>query len=504
MAMLNDAASIKRYEEEVDSPITDSLTGLFNHGFFSISLGMEIGRSMRYGEPVTLALFDIDAFASFNRRHDHCKGDRVLKGVAEIVKNNIRQVDIAARFSGDVFAVIYTKSDIAPAAEAAERIREAVKRTFDSEPTVSVGLASHPANAKSQEGLLSKAEEALLHAKMMGKNNLYYFEEDTPQSHSKPTILIVDDDPTNVKLMEAYLFHSSYEIVKAYDGEEALSIVNNMGVDLVLLDIMMPGIDGYEVCRRLKQSEATNLIPVVMVTALNDTKAKVKALEYGADDFVTKPPKRVELQARVKSLLRIKYLNNSLTTVEKVLMSLANAAEAKDDSSQGHVQRVASMAVALGRTMGLPETDIQALRLGGILHDIGKIGVSGDILNKPSTLNDQEWEVVKGHTDVGYRSCLPLAKNLGPALDIIRHHHERLDGSGYPDGLSGEELTIPSQIMTVADMYDAMTTDKPYRKAMTKEKALEILYQEVEDGKLDKEIVQKLMETIGGDSILSE
>lgn len=359
-----------------------------------------------------------------------------------------------------------------------------------------MGLASHPVNARSSETLIGKAEEALLQAKMKGKNNLHYFEESALEPHLRPTILIVDDEPRTIKLMEAYLFHANYEIVKAHNGDEALSIIKNVNVDLVLLDIMMPGTDGYEVCRQLKENETTKLIPVVMVTALNDTKAKVKALAAGADDFVTKPPNRVELVARVKSLLRIKSLNDSLTGFERVLVSLTNVIEKKEKSLEGHVQRVAGMAVVIGRNMGLSESEIEVLRLGAILHDIGRLGVPSDILDKPSTLSEEEWETIKSHPDVGYRIILPLAKNIGPALDIIRHHHERLDGSGYPDGLNAEELSTSSQIMTVVDMYDSITTDQPYRKAKSKEEAVTILRQEVEEGKLDKQIVEKLFDIV--------
>ena len=499
--MLDNAALMKSYEVEVDSPLTDSLTGLFNCGFFNQLLLREIERSNRYGEPFALALLDMDSFKVYNKRHGPFKGDRVLKEVAEIIKDKIRDVDLAARFSGDVFAIIYTNSDVALAASAAERITDAVVNVFDGDPTVSMGLVSFPTDARSPEGLLSRAEEVLVHAKMWGKNKIYYFDSAAPISPNKPVVLVVDDEPTNVKLVEAFLFQLDYKILKAYGGEDALAMVRNLDVDLILLDIMMPGMDGYEVCRRIKGNDATCQIPVLMVTALDDTEAKVKALDAGADDFVTKPLNRVELLARMKSLLRIKSLNDSLSTIEKVLMSLANTVEAKEEYSPGHVQRVASLAVTMGRRMGLPARDVDAIKLGGILHDIGKRGVPPDILNKPGKLDDDEWEVVRGHADVGFQISLPLAKNLTPALEIIRHHHERLDGSGYPDGLSAGELSVRSQIVTIVDMYDSMTTDQPYRRALSQEKAFEILWKETNDGKLDRAIVQQLIDIVGNADI---
>lgn len=494
--MPNDPALIKEYESEVDSPLTDGLTGLINHGFFIHSLAREIEKSARYEEPLTLALIDIDSFAGYNKRHGPLKGDRVLKEVANVVGNSIREVDLAARLSGDVFAVIYTKSDISLANASAERMRQAVEETFDKKPTVSIGLARFPDHAKNLENLLSKAEEALLNAKMKGRNNVFLIEQTSPETRSRPTVLVVDDDPTNVKLLEAKLFRFNYEILKAYSGEEALSIINDANVDLVLLDVMMPGIDGYEVCHRLKSAEDTKSIPVVMVTALDDPEAKVNAVKAGADDFLTKPSDKEELRDCIESLLRLRSFSEGLPTIEKDLMFVANRAEGKEEFTRGHVQRVTSMAVATGRSVGLSETEIDALRLGSILHDIGKVAISPDILKKPAALNDKEWEIMKSHPDLGYRICQPLAKNLGPALEIIRHHHERLDGSGYPDGLSGQEVSVPSQIMAVVDMYDAMTTNQPYRKALSKEKALDILRQEVEEGKLDKSIAEKFIHTV--------
>jgi len=176
---------------------------------------------------------------------------------------------------------------------------------------------------------------------------------------------------------------------------------------------------------------------------------------------------------------------------------LANAVEAKDAYTQGHVERVSSLALAIGRKMGLWEREIEALRYGGVLHDIGKIAISEAILNKPGPLDPKEWEIMKGHTEAGQRICLPLKKNLGRALNVIQHHHEKLDGSGYPHGLKGEEIPIEARIMAVVDIYDALVTDRSYRKKMEKEKAFEILRQKVREGKLDKKVVELLIETVG-------
>jgi putative two-component system response regulator len=492
-----DVALEELYKRKTGAPFTDGLTGLFNHGFFQITLEREVKRCERHGEPFSLALIDIDSFALYNKRHGSVEGDRILREIADLTMKNIREADLIARYSGDVFAVILIKSDAEQSFLAAERIRQAVEMLPGEVPAVSIGLASYPHDATDSEDLIKKAQEALLQAKIRGKNRVCFLEKQTPPiSDGQPKVLVVDDEPRNIKLLDALLRPLNYEVLKASNGEEALAIVNKIDLDLILLDIMMPGMDGYEVCRRLKGSEITRLIPVIMVTALDDIEAKVRGIEAGAEDFLTKPPNKTELLARTRSLIKLKRLNSNLASIENVLFSLANTVEAKDKYTQGHVERVSNMAVSLGKKLGLTERELEALRFGGALHDIGKIAVPGEILNKPGPLDPKEWDVMKSHADEGCKICLPLMKNLGPALEVIRHHHEKLDGSGYPDGLKGDEISMVARVMGVADIYDALITDRPYRKGMTKEKAFAILREEVAQGKLDKEVVECLIEVI--------
>ncbi len=490
-----DEELLKDYEEETLAPYTDSLTGLFNHGFFQIFLDKEIKKSRRYGESFTLVLIDIDSFSLYNKQHGPAKGDKILKEIAMVINKNIRQPDMAARYSGDVFTLILPRTTSEEAFNAMERIRLSVEKLTDGALTISGGLASSLKDAADRESLIQKAREALLRAKTGGKNRIYYFEEkSSPIVEEKAKILVVDDEPTNVKLLEALLKQANYDVIKAYNGQEALSITNKTDIDLILLDIMMPEMDGYEVCRRLKGSEKTRMIPIVMITALDDVKSKVRGIEAGSDDFITKPPNKTELMARVNSLVNVNALNKKLTSIENVLISMANAVEAKDPYTQGHISRVSNMAVALGQRMGLSAKEIDALRLGGILHDIGKIGTPEEILNKPGKLDPEEFEIIKQHTEMGYKICLPLGKTLGPALDVIRHHHEKLDGTGYPGGLKDEEVSILARIMGVVDIFDALVTDRPYRTAMSRKKAFEILHQEADAGKLDKNIVDNFTE----------
>jgi putative two-component system response regulator len=250
--------------------------------------------------------------------------------------------------------------------------------------------------------------------------------------------------------------------------------------------------DGFETCRRLKQQEHTRLIPIILLTALNDADSKLRGIEVGADDFISRPPNQAELLARTNSLINVKQLNKNLTSVENVLFSMARAVEAKDKYTQGHIERVASLAVAISNKMGLGGKETKALRYGGVLHDIGKIGIPNDILNKPGPLDANEWKIMKKHPEIGYKICLPLGNTLGLALDIIRYHHEKMDGSGYPYGLEGEEIPMVARIMAVADIYDSLVTHRPYRKGMSRDKAMEIIDKEASEGKLDIHIIELL------------
>ena len=494
-----DSLLTEQYENEIGAPFTDSLTGLYNNGFFQIALAYELKRFERYGNAFSIALIDVDSFSHFNMSHGPLEGDRLLKEIAGVIKKNCREVDLAARYSGNLFAVIVTESNCQQALKVAERIRNDVEKKYESASTVSIGLACCPDDATISRILVSRANEALLKAKLQGKNNIHFFEKEiNTGSDIPPTILIVDDDSRNLKLLEGMLFSTNCEIIKATNGIDALNIVAKTNIDLVLLDVMMPEMDGYEVCRHLKASESTRLIPVVLVTALDDTHAKIEGIEAGADDFITKPPNRMELLARTKSLIQIKKLNDNLASIEYVLFSLAKTVEAKDQYTQGHVERVSKLAISLGKKMGLSEREMEALRYGGVLHDIGKIAVPGEILNKPGPLSPEEWKVMKNHPVAGYNICLPLKKNLGYALEVIRHHHEKLDGSGYPDGLKNEEISPAARIMAVVDIYDALVTDRPYREGMPMEKAVEILEQEANNEKLDKVVVGLLIEIVSG------
>jgi len=291
-----------------------------------------------------------------------------------------------------------------------------------------------------------------------------------------PLVLVVDDGIANRQLIEAYLADLDCEVKLAGDGPSALRIIEHSQPSLVLLDVQMPGIDGYEVCRQIKARPRGRLLPVVMITALDRTEDRVKALESGADDFMTKPVQRVELVARVRSALRLKALYNTLDSAEHVIFALAAAVEARDPYTGKHTQRVAESARLLGIRMGLPEPALDDLYRGGIIHDIGKIGVPDAVLLKPGPLDSEESAQMRLHTVIGEGIVRPLRSGFS-LLPIIRHHHEHFDGNGYPDGLRETAIPRLARIVSVCDAYDALVNDRPYRERRSVDEAIAILKQ---------------------------
>ncbi|MGD9158191.1 MAG: diguanylate cyclase [Desulfobacteraceae bacterium] len=493
------------YNKEINTSFKDSLTGLFNHGFFLVYLEQELLRINRSGSSFSLAMVDIDELGLHNQKQGPIEGDQIIRSVSVIIEKNIRGVDIAARYESGRLAIIFVGAGIEEALNASERIRASVEDEIGKQITVSIGISSAQPGINNIDSIIDEARSALIQAKIRGKNMVYcYRPAEKKHDESRSEILLVDDEPLNLKYLEGVLQTVGYSTHRAGNGTDALYIINNTDIDLVLLDIMMPDMDGFEVCNIIKTNDETRMIPVVLITALDDTETKIRGIEAGADDFITKPPNKPELLARVKSLLRLRMLNHNLTSIENVLFSMAKAVESKDSYTQGHVDRVSHLALSIGYNMGISEDELEALRFGGALHDIGKMGIPGSILNKPGPLDDDEWEVMKGHPEIGYKICLPLKKNLGRALDVVRHHHEKLDGTGYPDGLKNNEISMVARIMAVADIYDALVTDRPYRKAMSREKALDILFKEADAGKLDMNVVKSIYNLISDKKMESD
>jgi putative two-component system response regulator len=301
------------------------------------------------------------------------------------------------------------------------------------------------------------------------------------------TILVADDQAANRELLEELLTPQGYKVVTVPDGAAALEELTRAQFDLVLLDVMMPQLNGFEVCEKIKNNPDTYLIPVIMITALSDKQDRIEGIRVGADDFLSRPLDRTELLARVRSLLKLKQRTDELERAESVLFSLARSIEGKDPYTHGHCERLSDYSTRLGEHLGLSEDQLIALRRAGIVHDVGKIAVPDAILLKPGSLTADEWKLIREHPVVGERICAPL-KSFRFVLPIIRHHHEKFDGSGYPDGLRGEEIPVTARVLQVVDVYDALTTDRPYKKAFSITDALQTMKEEVAKGWWDPHI----------------
>jgi len=316
------------------------------------------------------------------------------------------------------------------------------------------------------------------------------------QSARPARILVVDDDATMRELLTAMVEGLGHEAVSAPDAFAALAAIAANPPDLVLSDVSMPGLNGFELCRRLKADPRTRLIPVVLITGIGD-EFKLQGIEAGADDFLSKPFSPGDLRVRIRALLRMKAFTDELESAEAVLCTLGKSIEAKDPYTEGHCERLAEYAVSLGRVLAMREEDLTALRRGGYLHDLGKVAIPEAILLKASPLGPEERVIMQRHSVVGEEICRPL-RTLQTVLPIIRHHHERLDGSGYPDGLRGEDVPLTARILQVVDIYDALTTDRPYRQALTPVTAVETIEAEAQRGWRDGAVVRAFRQVLAG------
>ena len=308
-------------------------------------------------------------------------------------------------------------------------------------------------------------------------------------------ILIVDDESSARGALEVLLRREGFDVRDVHDGASAMAECASFRPDLILLDIVMPGMSGFEVCRRIKNTPETRLTPVVLITGLSATEDRIEGINAGADDFLSKPLDFSELLARTRSLLRLKQYTDELENAETVVFTLAQSIEARDPYTHGHCERLAQMSSRLGERLGIAEENIKALRWAGIVHDVGKVAVPDSILLKPGPLTPEEISVMRKHAEVGERICAPL-RSFRLVLPIIRHHHEKRDGSGYPDGLKGEAIPLTARILQLADVYDALTTDRPYRTAVPSEAALAMMDEEATLGWWDRELFSSFRDMI--------
>ncbi|MDA8383991.1 MAG: response regulator [Betaproteobacteria bacterium] len=308
-------------------------------------------------------------------------------------------------------------------------------------------------------------------------------------------VLVVDDMATNRALVRAVLSTAEFEVIEAQSGTQALEKIHEANPDAVLLDVLMPGMDGFDVCQALREQAEYRLLPVIMLTALGSPDDVARGIEVGADDYVTKPFHAIELEARVRGAVEKKRLTDRLDDTESVLFALARVVEAKDRTTGDHCDRLSHYSVVLGESLGLGYDDLEALRRGGVLHDIGKVAIPDAILLKQGSLSPDEWAVMRQHPTIGAYLCSAL-RTMRRTVDIIRYHHEKWNGSGYPAGLSGTDIPCLARVFQVVDVYDALSSERPYKAALPREEVIRLLHEETDRGYWDPDIMRAFLEVL--------
>jgi putative two-component system response regulator len=315
------------------------------------------------------------------------------------------------------------------------------------------------------------------------------FSEGPPTTIVRGQILIVDASAPRRRGMLEALNDLEYESIEASTTSEAITAISLNQIDLVLIDLLVPELGATEFCRMLKKASATQFLPVFVTAESDDLESEVRAIEAGADEFFVMPLRPAAFRARVQASLRHKAMIDSLDDSETVLFSLAQSVEERDPALGQHCERLALIGAAMGVELGLRADEVLALQRGGYLHDVGKVAIPDHILFKPGPLSEDEWGIMKSHAERGERICSSM-RSLMPVLPIIRHHHERWNGTGYPDGLKGEEIPLLARILQLADIYDALATARPYKRALTPEDALQVIRDEAAKGWRDPHLVE--------------
>ena len=320
------------------------------------------------------------------------------------------------------------------------------------------------------------------------------------------TILIVDDEPGGRETLESILEPEGYYLVLAENGYQAIEQAKAVLPDVILLDVMMPGMNGFEVCRRIRSEKELAEVPILFLTALDDRQSLLNGLEAGADDFISKPFDRYELRARLLGITRLNRYRKLMTerknleeahrqllyAYDETIQGWSRAMDLRDQETEGHSQRVTDLTIQLAQAFQIPQEELLHIRRGALLHDMGKLGIPDSILLKPGKLNEEEWAFMRRHPQLAYEMLNPI-EYLRPALDIPYCHHEKWDGTGYPRGLKGEEIPLPARLFAVVDVWDALTSDRPYRPAWEREKVLDYIREQ--SGKhFDPEAVKRFLE----------
>ena len=322
------------------------------------------------------------------------------------------------------------------------------------------------------------------------------FSQAAADTAQRMRILIADGNATIRKLLRHGLSSADYEIIEATDGKQAMELaMQRPEPNAILIDAQIAGMSGLDVCRALKNDMQYRTIPVIVMTTAGTNEEINEAVDAGADEFLSKPINRAELNVRLRSITRMHRGNAEMIGAESVALSLARAVASKDGYSSGHVEQVANFAVDFGKTLGMDSAELKMLRYGAILHNVGKIAIPDSILEKTGPLTPRERALFHQHPRVGCDICAPLAP-LRPVLPIIRHHKEHFDGTGYPDGLRGDKIPLKAQVVGIVDVFSALTSDRPFRRAKSQSEAIEILRDRARQGMHDPALVERFCESI--------
>ncbi len=490
---------------------TDSLTGLNNARYLREESRAIEKRATRDGRALSAVMIDVDRFKAYNDTFGHPAGDEVLRQIGAILRREARAGDLVARYGGEEFAIILPGADTAKAREFAERLRQAI----GAHPwplrqvTVSLGVATGTPPATGAVTLLSRADEALFAAKRAGRNRVMLSESADEgleaeslvairdpelreySARAGPLVLHVDDDLAYLREMKRHLRRAGFRVLQAETWAEGLAKAAEVP-DLIVLDVRLADGDGLELCRRLKLDPATAAIPILIVSDILQTGAdRAQAVDAGASAALLKSGDPAEFLAVALSLVRTSRSHGELARsigemgerlgeqaarmerfCDATIEGWARMLELRDHETEGHSRRVADLAMRVARTMGLDDASLIHVRRGALLHDIGKIAVPDAILGKDGPLDEAEWLVMRRHPELARRMLEPIGFLL-PALAIPTGHHERWDGTGYPQGLKGEEIPISARIFAVADIFDALSHDRPYRLAWPADRVIE-------------------------------
>ncbi len=490
----------------------DGLTGLANHRTFQQRLTEHVHRVGRYGEMFSLAMIDVDHFKAYNDAYGHQEGDFALQKIAQIISKELRDSDFAARYGGEEFTLILPHTPKPQARVALERIRKAIDTySFpNGKLTVSAGVAECPCDGVITSEVLEKADRALYHAKLTGRNRLCLWgtsEVLQPEAGSSDgrsiSVLIVENDLDARQALEQFLHRAGYDMHRASSLQQAVDLLRTRKFDIMLSDTLVLGADGNELLGLATAIHPT--MPIVLTAEPSMAGAAREAMRHGITDLLVTPFNETELPVVIernierKRLERQMLLEKSTGILLQAIDALVAAIDAKDHMTSGHTTRVTHICLAIADTLGMPSEERYTLELAARLHDIGKISLPDTALNKSGALSEDEWNAMMRHPAVGSQIVGAIG-DLNYVSSIVRHHHERLDGKGYPDGLQGEAIPYLARIIAVADAFEAMTSERSFRRKMSGSEAISELRRCVSTH-YSADIVEALVESLRSGSI---